>query len=164
MGPEFNADEIFEIAEQIERNGEEFYRRSADITEESSARELLLSLAAWENQHEKLFIRMRAGLAQEDRERPLADLDEQASMYLRAAADTHVFNLNEMAAIIKGDETPEQLLRIALAFEKDSIVFFLAMREIVPEDLGKDKVNGIIDEEMSHVTMLDERIREIRGT
>ena len=30
MGLDFNADEVFEIAEQIERNGAEFYRTAAE--------------------------------------------------------------------------------------------------------------------------------------
>ena len=59
MGIEFNADEIFEIAEQIERNGAGFYRRAAEAVEDSQKRRILLDLASREDEHEKTFAAMR---------------------------------------------------------------------------------------------------------
>ena len=50
MAIPFNADEVFEMAEQIERNGGMFYRAAADKF--PAVRELLLKLAKWEDDHE----------------------------------------------------------------------------------------------------------------
>ena len=44
----FNVDEIYEIAEQLERNGAKFYRQAARIAPNDKARELMNSLAAME--------------------------------------------------------------------------------------------------------------------
>jgi hypothetical protein len=49
MSVPFNADEIFAIAEQIERNADRFYRRAAQDTVDSDLRKKLLDLAAMEN-------------------------------------------------------------------------------------------------------------------
>jgi len=45
MSITFNADEIFEIAEEIERNGAKFYRDAAQNAKNASIKELLLDLA-----------------------------------------------------------------------------------------------------------------------
>jgi rubrerythrin len=53
---QFNADEIFIMAEQIERNGALFYRAAAKNN--SSANDLLLSLAEMEDEHLVIFQQM----------------------------------------------------------------------------------------------------------
>ena len=66
MGTGFNADEVFEIAEQIERNGSSFYNHGAELVSDEVTRKLLLSLATWESRHEKLFAEMRAELLKKE--------------------------------------------------------------------------------------------------
>ncbi len=60
---DFNADEIFEMAEQIEKNGASFYRKSAEAIADTGAKKLLLDLAAMEDEHEKTFADLRKGLS-----------------------------------------------------------------------------------------------------
>ena len=64
MRYDFNADDVFEMAEQLERNGAKFYWDSAASVEGDSAKELLVKLASMEMDHEKTFIQMRADLAE----------------------------------------------------------------------------------------------------
>ena len=59
-----------------------------------------------------------------------------------------------------GDESIEDILRLAIGREKDSIVFFLGMKDLVSEKLGKDRIDGIIREEMNHITILSKKISE----
>jgi Rubrerythrin. len=49
----FNIDEIFEIAEQIERNGVIFYTRAAEKFSEYTKKSVFLNLADMERKHEK---------------------------------------------------------------------------------------------------------------
>ena len=42
----------------------------------------------------------------------------------------------------------KQILKGAIEAEKDSIVFYLGMKNAVPENLGQDKIEAIIQEEM----------------
>ena len=52
----------------------------------------------------------------------------------------------------------KDILKAAIGAEKDSIVFYLGMKELVPEKLGKDKLDGIIKEEMAHIKLLSSRL------
>ena len=67
MSYDFNADDVFEMAEQMERNGGKFYRTAADNTADSANKEFLLELAAMEDQHEKTFKAMRAELSNQEK-------------------------------------------------------------------------------------------------
>ena len=64
----FNAFEVFEIAEQIERNGTDFYIRAAELFDDPKTREMFLRLAEWERQHEQTFARMKEQLSEKDRQ------------------------------------------------------------------------------------------------
>lgn len=159
MSITFNADEVFEIAEQIERNGAKFYRRAAQAFAGSDAHKLLADLANWEEGHERLFAEMRRDLSQSEKEPVFFDPDNEAVMYLRAMADGHVFSpKKDLSKILTGNEGLVEILQKAIRFEKDSIAFYLGMRDLVSEELGKDKVARIIEEEKSHVVMLNDQI------
>ncbi len=163
MSITFNADEVFEIAEQIERNGAKFYRRAAEMFPEPDAHQLLADLAVWEKGHERLFADVRRELSERQKEPVFFDPNNEAVMYLRAMADDHVFNPKaDLSGFLTGDEGLAEVLRKALRFEKDSIAFYLGMRDLVSVELGKDKVARIIEEEKSHVVMLSKRIASLQ--
>jgi len=163
MAASFNPDEIFEIAEQIERNGARFYRRAAESIKDPKAHHLLLTLAAMEDRHVEIFAAMRAELAEGAWDVDF-DLDDQAGMYLRAVADGHVFDLKtDPAERLTGKESAEDILRIAIGLEKDSLVFYQGIREMVPEHFGRDKVNRIIDEEMQHIADMSRELTALVG-
>ena len=44
MSYDFNADEVFEMAEQMERNGAKFYRDAAETAADASNKEMLIGL------------------------------------------------------------------------------------------------------------------------
>ena len=58
----FDADEIFEMAEQIEHNGAKFYRKAAEPIAGGN-RDLLLRLAVMEDEHERTFAGMRGEMS-----------------------------------------------------------------------------------------------------
>lgn len=157
MSMPFNADEVFEMAEQIERNGSKFYRRAAE--KYPAMRPLLLELAAMEDKHEQTFARMRTELAAQEVEAPVFDPDNEAQMYLRVMAGGHVFNLKaDPSEKLVEVETAEDLLRMAMGVERDSIAFYVGLKESVSQKAGKDRVEGIIKEEMKHVAILNEKL------
>ena len=163
MSIPFNADEIFEMAEQIERNGARFYRRAAEGAVDLRNRRLLLDLAAREDEHEKTFSSMRANLADGEREATVFDPEGQAALYLRAMADGHVFDVKaDPTEFFTGKETMEEILLTAMGMEKDSIAFYLGMKELVPQRLGKDRIDGIIKEEMDHIAILSKELTSLK--
>lgn len=157
----FNADEIFEMAEQIERNGAKFYRKVAEKAENEDSRQLLLNLAKMEDNHEKTFAAIRSELKGKADDN-IFDPDAQAVLYLRAFADGEVFDMKvDPSERITGRETMEEVLKTAIGLEKDSIAFYTGIRELVPEKLGKGKIEHIIKEEMRHVSDLSNELKSL---
>lgn len=153
----FNMHEIFEIAEQIERNGAAFYRKAAEGIFDSQSRELLLELAQMEDQHEKTFASLKTQLSEDEKKSTVFDPEGEAVLYLRALADTRVFFEKKIDT-----GSMKEILKEALLAEKDSIVFYLGMKELVPEEFGKVKIDSIIKEEMGHIKLLGKKLVELK--
>ena len=160
MSIDFNADEIFEMAEQIERNGAKFYRRAAEKTADAGTKDVLLDLAQMEEVHEKTFASMRSELSGAEMAVTVFDPDGDSAKYLRAMADGHVFDISDPSEKLTGNESSMDVLRTAIGLEEDSIVFYLGMKDMVPGSLGKDKIDDIIKEEMRHVVILTNQLAD----
>lgn len=150
---DFNADDIFEMAEQLERNGAKFYRTAAEKVGDTNARDFLLKLAAMEDDHEKTFAQMHKQLAASEKASTVFDPEQDTVHYLKALADTRVFFQKEIDTA-----SMEAILKDAITAEKDSIVFYLGMREAVPEDLGRSRLDDVIKEEMGHIRLLSKEL------
>ncbi|MBD3184806.1 rubrerythrin [Candidatus Poribacteria bacterium] len=166
MSIKFNADEIYEIAERIEINGEKFYTRAAELTKDSESRKLLELLANMEKKHRQIFADMHAKAVQQN-ETPVVDpnfdRDNLTALYLNAIADGHIFNTKEdPSKNFTGKETMEDILQTAMTVEKDSVAFYLGMKEMVPENLGKEEVEQVIKEEMSHIAYIAQAMKSIK--
>ncbi len=156
----FNADEVFEMAEQIERNGAKFYRAAAEKFPKVS--KVLLDLAAMEDNHLKTFQDMRAELSASETEPPVFDPDSQAQMYLRVMADGHVFDIKaDPAGKLTGQQSLQDVLKTAIGLEKDSITFYVGLKECVPRKTGKEKIEAIITEEMGHIAILNQKMTDL---
>ena len=149
MSYDFSADNIFEMAEQMERNGAKFYRKSAENAADPSVKNHLLQIAAMEDAHEKTFAALRADLTNEEKKATVFDPEGESVLYLRAMADTKVFFEKEIDV-----SSIQEVFKAAILAEKDSIVFYLGMKDLVPGKLGKNKLDVIIKEEMGHIRIL----------
>jgi len=159
MSIRFNADEIFEMAERIERNGARFYRQAAEGFKDADSRQKLFNLAAMEDEHEKIFHSMRADISGQEGVISGFDPNGEAALYLQAIADGKVFDVRkDPTERLTGKETVEDIYRMAIGLEKDSIVFYQGIKEMVPERLGKDRIEVIIKEEMGHITLLSKEL------
>ncbi len=163
MGISFNADEIFEVAEQIERNGAKFYRRAANIFSDSAINNKLLNLAVMEEQHEKTFAAMRSEFFSGKPEKMVFDPDGQAALYLQAVADGKIFDIKaEPSKVLPEGISVEEVLNIAIGVEKESVVFYTSMKELVKENLGKNRIDTIIKEEIGHITDLRTQLESLK--
>lgn len=154
---DFNADDIFEMAEQMERNGIKFYTTAAESVSDDDAKSLLLEFADMEREHEKIFSEMRKELSSDEKQSTVFDPEGDAARYLRALADTRVFFDKKIDV-----SSLKNILKDAIQAEKDSIVFYLGMKEAVPQDLGKGRLDNIIKEEMGHIRMLSGKLVQIK--
>jgi rubrerythrin len=150
----FHPGEIFAMAQEIERTGAQFYRAAAEQAALADMRALFLELADMEDDHEKTFAALKKELPlQEGREAPY---DEEAALYLQAWADGHVFA--QQAGPLTGREHQEEVLKIAIGLEKDSIVFYIGIKQAIPPEWGQVKIDAIIKEEMGHIRLLGHKL------
>jgi rubrerythrin len=123
----------------------------------------LLELAEMEVEHEKIFENMRQQISYEERELRIFDPENEAALYLQAMASGHVFDLKkDMSKQLTGKESTEDILNMALQAEKDSIAYYVGMQKFVPAPAGKEKVENIIAEEMSHIVVLNEKLAALK--
>ena len=149
MPSEFNANDIFEMAKKIEKNGVIFYRNAAKQVDVQKYKDFLLELATMEEAHEKIFDTMQKELKEEDAFPTTFDPNDENILYLKALADTRIFFKKE-----KPEESLNGILSTAIQTEKDSISFYLGMKELIPAKFGLSKIDDIIKEEMNHIRIL----------
>jgi rubrerythrin len=154
---DFTADDVFEMAEQLERNGAKFYREAAQHVGNPDYKKLLQTLSDMEIEHEKIFVKLRSELSGNEKSSTVFDPQNESILYLRALADTKVFFEKEIDF-----SSMKSVLKAAMLAEKDSIVFYLGMKEMVPEKYGKDKLDKIIKEEMGHIKILGNELKGIK--
>ena len=117
-----------------------------------------------EDQHLKTFMDMRAHLSESEREPLVFDPDGQAQMYLQVMANRHVFDVKtNPVKLLTGRKTAWDILRMAIGFEKDSVVFYTVLKECVSRKAGKDKVEAIIAEEISHIRKITRMLAALKS-
>ena len=162
MSIQFSADAIFEIGIRIEKNGRAFYLEAAKSASDETVKSLFTELAEWENKHVELFKQLKSELPENMKEDNLFDPDNEFRAYLEAAADSHVFvssmNVDALAAQCS---SPSEALEAALTFEKDSVVYYTAVKKVVSGLPGREKIDRLIDEELKHIAILNSKQQQI---
>jgi rubrerythrin len=153
MSFNFNADDILEMAERLERTGANFYGEASANTPNPKTKQMLIQLSQMEQDHEKTYKELRASLKEDEKVATAFDPENESVLYLRALADTRVFFKTTIDL-----KSIEEVLKTAIQAEKDSIVFYLGMKEVVPEGLGGKRIDEIIKEEMAHITLLSKEL------
>jgi len=155
MSMAFNADEVFEMAEQIERNGAKFYREAAAKTSDRQTKDVFLRLAGMEDGHLRTFQQMRKSLSAQEKDATTFDPEGEAVLYLQAMADDRGFEgMRSRNVKLTGKESSRELLEIALGAEKNSILYYVGLKPLVPDEAGKDRIEAILQEEVSHAADL----------
>ncbi len=165
MSYDFTANEIFEAAIRIEKSGANFYRRAAELQTDQQNRDFLQKLAAMEDAHKTAFVEMQKGVTEAEKSATVFDPYDESSMYLAAMVDSHGGEGSPLAAnALTGQETMEEILTIAIGLEKESILFYLGLRDLVPPKFGQVKVDSIIKEERKHVIQLYTLLRKQKSS
>lgn len=140
--------EVVEQAVRTERLGYDFYTTTAKKFEKNDAlKRLFETLADKERVHEKMFLELREMMGDEE---PAGWAD--VSEYMRAIVESEFFLAREKSLpSLEQVKTVEDALRFALGFEKETLLYFYALRDAVRE---KDMVDEIINEERSHIMWL----------
>ena len=156
MSYDFNADEVFDLAIRIEENGARFYRRAAELQADAENRTALEKLAALEETHKTTFEKMKQSLSAAEKTATVFDPQGESAQYFMAMADMHGGEGSPSAAEALTAETSIlEIIDTAIGLEKESILFYLGLKDLVPPNLGQDKVFEIIDEERRHIVQLN---------
>jgi len=150
----FTAGELYDVAVGIERNGVAYYECLAQLATDQCLKDTYNDLANMERHHVEVFQALRADAGLETLE-PQAD-EAEYGRYLKALIDSSLFTNDSVAReMAKRASSPAEALQLALGAEKDSILFYTEMRDLVPQR-ERDAVTRIISEERAHVRELSE--------
>lgn len=152
---DYNAEEVFEIAIQIEKNGAAFYRKAAELQEDGSDKAFLEALAEMEDRHKATFEQMKLQVSDLEKTQTVFDPEEELSLYLNAMADSHGGEGNpDILDLFTGEETITEVITTAIDLEKESILFYIGLKDFVPPKYGREKITTIINEEKKHIVQL----------
>lgn len=158
----FSGSELLEVALGIEKNGAAFYQALADKTKNKDAKAIYAYLAGEEKKHLNTFQGMLDSVG---KYQPPENYPGEYMLYLKSLVDNTVFT--DLAAAQREAEktsSETEALGIGIQAEKDSILFYLEMQNLVSPPDGK-VVSTIIDEERDHLRQLSElkhRVQESR--
>jgi rubrerythrin len=156
MSYDFNADEVFNLAIRIEENGARFYRKAAEFQKDAANRATLEKLASMEDTHKATFQKMKKTLSAAEKTATVFDPLGESAQYLAAMADMHGGEGSPTAAeALTGQESIVEIIDIAIGLEKESILFYIGLKDLVPPKLGQDKLYDIISEERRHIIQLN---------
>jgi rubrerythrin len=156
----FSPGELINIAIGIERSGITFYDIMARTTDSEMAREIFEEFVAMERAHLNMFQDM---LAATDKRLPPETSTSEYSSYLQALIDDAVFTNDAiMSEVVTQADSDIKALEVGISAEKDSILFYHEMKEIMPGPTIPD-LERIITEEKSHLQQLTAMKKKLEG-
>lgn len=155
----FRASDVTELAMELEKSGEAFYRAVAQKADSPAVRSLFEELAEQEVIHYKIFSK----LFQTAQGKPFMT-DQEWDMYqdyLEATVQSAFFEGADKALSVAAEvESEKEALHMAMRFEKETMLFFHDLYDAVPE-LEKESVSKVIAEEKRHVRRLAAMLSEV---
>lgn len=136
-----NISEVYQIAIKIEENGMKFYSDWAKKVEDKKLKDIFSALSYAEVEHKKTFEKM---LKEIENYQPQEIYPEEYFQYLRAYADDLVFKIQKMEI-----NSIVDALNFAIEREKDSILYYQEVKNILPQTQHKE-IEKIINEERKH--------------
>jgi rubrerythrin len=145
----FSLEEILDLGIRIEKNGEKFYRQAQNKVALEELKILLTRLADDEVEHVVFFTRKKEALKSKPED---PEVEKQASAILQEILGDQTFSLKEAnPADLK---TIDDLLNLAIEFEKDTLLFYEMLTALTTRDDTLKGLQEVIAEENRHVAML----------
>jgi rubrerythrin len=147
----FSLKEVFELAIQIENNGEQYYRDAVKKLSDPSLKSMLEWLAEQERKHQSWFSERKEKLDTEGEDLEVAQM---GSSILMGILGDQSFSLKE--ADLSAIDGLEALIQLAIEFEKDSILFYEMIGSLIEDSDTSEKLHEIIVEEHRHIELLED--------
>ncbi|MFC1703240.1 ferritin family protein [Candidatus Omnitrophota bacterium] len=153
----FKANEILQVAIQIEKNGFAFFSEVKKKSRSFPVQELFGYLAGEEIKHQKTFEGM---LKQTEASDPAEAYPGEFKLYLEALASQNVFTKDEtIKQMAQKTISDQEAIQLGMGFEKDSIIFFSEIKKFVPEK-EHALIDTVVEEEKEHLR----KLVELKGT
>jgi len=151
MGLFFTGKELVNVAVGIERNGAAFYDAISASSKDDTVRNAFQYLADSEREHIDIFQKM---LSSVEVSQPIDTYTEEYETYLQSLIDSAVFgNEQEAKDMASRVGSADEAIQIGLTAEKESILFYSAMQDLIRRS-EQEVISEIIDEEKSHLRQL----------
>ena len=144
----FNVSEIYQFAIKIEENGEKFYRKVAEKTKDKKVKDLFIFLADEEVKHKKVFEEL---LSKIEKYEPPESYPGEYFTYLKAYAEELIFPKGVEREMEKEDVI--EAINFGIRRELDSIIYYLEVKDFVPET-QHSQLDKIIEQERIHFVKL----------
>lgn len=155
----FKVNEVVGIAVEIERRGERFYLDMAERATDSKVKETLLYLASEEVRHQKVYEELLSRLRSV--ELPPGSGESEYWCYVNDLIDSHfLFDTVQNERLISTATSDQEVVRLAMGFEKESILFFTEMKGLVPGEEAQ-LIEGCIQEERTHLRKLGQLLQSV---
>ncbi len=144
---------LLDIALGVERRGVAFYDTVARSTDNPDTAHAFKHLADMERDHVQLFEKMLT----EPFELP------EYSDYLKNLVENSVFSSDKISSQFALDaDTPEKAIELGVIAEKDSILLYYELRDVLPA-ASHWQIERIIGEEKRHLNELADLKKKIEG-
>jgi rubrerythrin len=148
--PALSAKSVLRWAMEIEESGQAFYEAVAAKTQDREAKLVLQDLAYQEERHYRTFQNMLDKVPEADTETDSAEYQR----YIQTALDKTLLGGPDKGLELAQQASNEtEALQAAIAFEKDTLLFFYDLRDMVPAS-QQETISAIIEQEKSHVKQL----------
>jgi rubrerythrin len=146
------AAEALKWALEIEKNGEAFYDAVAAKSADPEVKALFEDLASQERGHYQVFQKMLKEV-KPDPDLSTVEYDEYQTYLQVALAEALFAGPDKGLTLAKQAQDRETALRAAMGFEKDTLLFFYDLREMVGQ-AERGAISDIILEEKTHLRRL----------
>ncbi len=147
----FSGEEIVKLAVEIEKQGQKFYEIAAARVTDPEIKSIFEFLAGEEKQHISDFEKLGETLPRDFT--PNESYVGEYGDYIKALIDNHVFNHDNIEKFLPDISVPREALAVAFRFEKDSILIFQELYNVV-DDKGKEVLGKLIEQEKQHIRKL----------
>jgi rubrerythrin len=144
--------EVIEMAIKTEQSGQQFYSDNAKKAKQKQLSDLFRFLAGEEEKHVKTFKSLYRTITESPQ--TIAYNFDDMQLYLKAITDSKFFlGSNKALSYMSKVKTSQALLDYALAFEKETMLFYLEITNFI-KDKDKKLVDKIIAQEKEHIKKL----------
>lgn len=147
----FSGEEIVRLAVEIEKQGQKFYEIAAIKVDDPEVQAIFDYLSKEESQHITDFKALGEKLSGDFT--PNESYVGEYGDYIRALIDNHIFNHNNIEMFLNNITVVREALAIAFRFEKDSILIFQELYNVVDQN-GKEIIGKLIEQEKQHIKKL----------